>query len=120
MARAYIEDESCLFFEVQAKGRLAGPEVEADLVCECIFQWIRVVTAVGRRWLIDLDPEQLTGVWRIWAFGARPLARLQWDPSEWFWLDSKRGPLQFFQYTVRFGRRLLLSQGSGEIAVARH
>ena len=119
-ARVGTEDGSCLFFEVQAEGRLARVEGEAGLVRECVFQRIRVVATVGRRWLIDPDPQQFTEAWRIWAFGARPLARLQWDPSEWFWLDSRSGPLQFFKYIVRFGRRLLLSRRSGQVATARH
>ena len=35
--RACSKDNSCLFFEVQVKGRLARVEAEADLVRECIF-----------------------------------------------------------------------------------
>ena len=107
--RACTKGGRCLFFEVQAEGRLARVEEEAGLVRECVFQRIRVVAMVGRRWLIDLDPKQFTGKWRIWAVGDRPLVRLQWDLGKWFWLGSRSGPLQFYQYIMRFGQRLLLS-----------
>ena len=86
----------------------------------CTFQRIRVVVSTGRRWWIDPDLALFARDWRIWVYGARPLARLQWDPGEWVWLDSRTGPLQFFQYSVRFGRHLLWSRRPVVAAAARH
>ena len=123
-ARGCCQDGRCLFFELGAEGRLLRVSEEAPLVSACIFQRIRVIAAVGRRWVVDPDPELFGREWRLWAYGARPLARLQWDPGEWFWHDPLRESgspdLPFFQYTVRLGRRMLLARRQAIPAAAEH
>ena len=88
-ARASCQDGSCLFFEIGTEGRLVRLSEEAPLVSSCVFQRIKVVAAVGRRWVVDPDPGLVDREWRLWAYSARPLARLQWDPGEWFWHDPR-------------------------------
>ena len=84
-ARGCYQDGSCLFFELGSEGRLLQVSEEALVVLACVFQRIRVVAIVGRRWVVDPDPGLFDREWRLWAYGARPLACLQWDPGEWFW-----------------------------------
>ena len=96
-ARACSDSASCLFFEVQAAGTLVRVE-EEGLIQGCTFQRIRVVVSAGKRWWIDPDPALHARDWRIWVYKAQSLAKLQWDPSKWVWLDSQGGHLQFFQF----------------------
>ena len=121
--RACTEDDRCLYFEVQSEGRLYRVEEESPLVADCIFQRVRIVAAASQVWHIDPDPAQIDTDWRIWAYGARPLARLQWDPGEWTWHDPYEPDAPgspFFQYTVRVGRHILSARRSATPAAAEH
>ena len=60
------------------------------MVSACIFQRIRVVAAVRRRWVEDPDLGLYHREWRLWAYGARPLACVQRDLDDWFWRDPKQ------------------------------
>ena len=112
-----------LFFEVGIAGHLQRVTSEDSIVTSCIFQRIRVI---GIRDLIDPDPDIVTRdqEWRLWAWGSRPLAHLQWDPGEWQWRDPFAGvdrpPITFFQYTARLGRHILMAQRQGVLAAAEH
>ncbi|MCO5594196.1 hypothetical protein L7F22_048220 [Adiantum nelumboides] len=123
-ARACTDSGRCLFFEVQAEGRLVRTESESPLVAECIFQRIRVVATATRKWLIDPAPAEIDDDWRLWAYGARPLSRLHWDPGEWLWHDPFASPdspgTQFFQYSVRLGRHILTARRPATPAAAEH
>ena len=115
-----------LFFEVGDAGRLQRVTSEDSMVSSCIFQRIRVIGIQDRQWLIDLDPDTVIRdhEWRLWAWGSRPLARLQWDPGEWQWRDpfagADRPPIPFFQYTARLGRHILIAWRQGVPAAAEH
>lgn len=74
--RACSKDGRCLFFEVESEGRLLRVEEESPLVAACTFQRVRVVAVASRRWLFDSDPSSISDEWRLWAYGARPMARL--------------------------------------------
>ena len=105
-----------LFFEVGDAGCLQRVTSEDSMVSSCIFQRIRVIGIRDRRWLIDPDPDTITRdyEWRLWAWGSRPLAQLQWDPGAWQWRNpfagADRPPTPFFQYTAWLGRHILMAQ----------
>ena len=67
-----------LFFEVEVAGRLRRVQEEADIIGSYTFQRIRVVGTQDRKWQVDPDPDGVSveGEWRLWAWDARPLARL--------------------------------------------
>ena len=73
--KARTEQGASLFFEVHSEGRLRRVMEESPLVAACTFQRVRVVAAASRKWLIDPDPADLSDDWRLWAYGAQPVAR---------------------------------------------
>ena len=93
---------------------------------DCCFQRIRVVGSLGKQWFVDPDPAGVVGeqAWRLWVWERRPLARLQWDPGEWFWRDPFSSPdspgTPFFQYTARLGRHIQTARIGGTPAAAEH
>ena len=61
-----------------------------------------------------MDPQPpVPDLWdTLWLYARNLVSRLMWDPGGWFWTSSMMDPLQkvpFFQYTVIFGRTLLMS-----------
>ena len=87
--RGTSEAIGCLCFDVAEDGRLRRVTAEGEVVAQCCFQRIQIIGSLGRQWMIDPDPAAIEGEsgWRLWVWGRRPLARLQWDPGEWFWRD---------------------------------
>ncbi|KAH7277725.1 hypothetical protein KP509_38G004000 [Ceratopteris richardii] len=73
-----------------------------------------MVTLSGKVWSLDPPANKIEAQTRIWAYGKKPLARLQWDPSEYVWEDEHNnaggGKHSFFQYTIQMGRRLQCNQ----------
>ncbi|MCO5560158.1 hypothetical protein L7F22_013765 [Adiantum nelumboides] len=121
--RAHTQEGRCIFFEVQDAGRLIRVEEESHLVSACVLQRVRIVAAASRRWHIDPDPTEIDADWRLWVYGARPLARLPWDPGEWRWQDPFEPVVDgapFFQYTVRLGRHILTASHSATPVAAEH
>ena len=123
--RACSASGRCLFYEVQDTGCLHQVETEAPEVADCVFQRIRVLGISGRSFVIDPGLEVLeSGIWRLWAWECRPLARVQWDPGEWFWrvprtaADAPEVP--FFQYTARLGRQILAARRDTVSAATVH
>ena len=58
-----------LFFEVGAVGRIQRVQAEDNIVSSCTFQRIRVIGIRDHQWLIDPDPDSISGdqEWRLWA-----------------------------------------------------
>ena len=92
--RGTLEVMGCLCFDVAEDGRIWRVIAEVEIVTQCCFQRIRIIGSLGRQWLIDPDPAAIEGEpgWRLWVWGRRPIAKLQWDPREWFWQDPFSPP----------------------------
>ena len=74
--RGCYQDGGCLFFELRAEGRLVRVSEEAPVVSACVFQRIKVVATVGRRWVLDPNVGLYHREWRLWVYNLRPLACL--------------------------------------------
>lgn len=94
--------ELSLFFELGDRGRLLQVLVDTKLVASYMFQRVRVLVISRRQWLVDPLPKTVASglIWRLWVGDGQPLARLQWDPREWFWRDpyalALNPPMPFF------------------------
>ncbi|KAH7434029.1 hypothetical protein KP509_07G097800 [Ceratopteris richardii] len=73
-----------------------------------------MVALSGKVWSLDPPANKIEAQTGIWAYGKKPLARLQWDPGEYVWEDEHSnaggGKHSLFQYTVQMGRRLQRNQ----------
>ncbi|KAH6557791.1 hypothetical protein KP509_1Z093700 [Ceratopteris richardii] len=73
-----------------------------------------MVTLSGKVWSFDPPANKIEAQRGIWAYGKKPLARLQWDTGEYEWEDEHinagGGKHSLFQYTVQMGCRLQCNQ----------
>ena len=106
-----INSEGTWFhFAVDEEGQMrANERTIPDLDCPDLLKKIRVVALIKGKWHLDPSPENQAE--KIWIFGNRPVARLQWDPGEFPWkrprTQSESGEIEFFRYSVKLGRTLL-------------
>ena len=73
---------------------------------------IRVVARSGKKWFLDLPFQECLWCCSLCVFQKKPLYNLDWDPTDYQWKKpnaSGNGKhLEFFQYSVKLGRNLLL------------
>ena len=69
-------------------------------------------------------PFKLQECWSLWVFQKKPLYNLDWDPAGYQWKKSSVGGngkhLDFFHYSVKLGRNLLLQSKYKCIVVMKH
>ena len=70
--RGYLQDGSCITYDVDEKGRLVSnvhqPVLHSRLNC-CV---IRVVAWDGKLWHVDPILEDVRPHWELWDFGGKP------------------------------------------------
>ena len=102
-------------FEIGPSGYLFKVRKESHLASGCGFSLVRVIVIMGKNTLIDPDPNCIAERMKLWVFGSKPLADLEWDPLEFYWQDPwskvQGTPVtyQFFQYSVKVGRHIVQS-----------
>ncbi len=111
------------FYEVDPNGSI-GKQIRAERGEAEAWQRIRVVAQVKRKWLTDPKPgSSFTGE-QAWVYANRPLIRLLWDPGDYVWqlpdgANGRNVKKGFFEYTVKYGRKILASTRQCEPAALK-
>ena len=114
-ARFYHQNSNLYFYEVLDNGRLFLVEEEAPNVSSANQLPVRVIARLDKNIFIDPNPLIAKYLSNLWVLQSRPIADLDWDPSDYGWKlstsdTSQTKILPFFTYSVAFGRNFLLNQ----------
>ena len=110
-----LKNGSKIFLEFQDNGMLAMVMHESPLFIPCQYKRVRIIGYFDAKWYIDPEPDKVDLFWKIWVYYNKPLQELQWDPGEFFWKHpfqplSQATLIPFFQYTIKLGHYVLMSQ----------
>ena len=79
---------------------------------------------IRKKWFLDLPFQECLLYCSLWVFQKIPLHNLDWDPVGNQWKKPSVGGngkhLEFFQYSVKLGRNLLLQSKYKCIVVMKH
>ena len=113
------------FFEVDHLGKI-GKSTEASYswVGHSSWQRIRVIGQSGKRWYDDPNPKTLLTSDKTSVYGNCPLIRLQWDLGDYVrqmnsLSSSHAQHRSFFDYSVKYGRNLLVEARSSDPATSK-
>ena len=84
---------------------------------------VRFVAQFRKKWMLDPYSSIAHTCDMLWLYAKDPVARLTWDTGGWFWshsLGEQIIKVPFFQYTIKLGRALLLSQNARIPATQKH
>ena len=122
-ARLYHQSDN-LYYAVLDNGRFILVVEESPIMSAAKQLPLRVIARLDKKIFIDPSPLIANYSSHIWAFHSRPLADLQWDPSDYGWKlsmsDTSTKALPFFTYSVAFGRNFLLKQTDSVLAAKEY
>ena len=105
---------NCYYFDVSEEGRLWQTDVESSIWQTALEYPVRVIAKSGKTWILDPSPSDSMLFCQLWVFKKKSLLDLHWDPSDYLWKHTNPSSctklFQFFQYSVKLGRKLLLSR----------
>ena len=119
-----ISADGCIFyFHIQQDNKLQPYTPSGNLLQNLVTVPVRVIAKSGKKRQLDPQPS-IVELWDMLLLYARqPVSRLMWDLGGWFWTSPMMDPLHkvpFFQYTMKFGRTLLMSKNIPTPAAQKH
>ena len=113
-AKGTTSQGDCYYFDVSEEGRLWQTDVESSIWQTAVQHPVRVIGKSGKKWILDPSPSDSMLFCQLWVFREKSLLDLNWDPSDYLWKHTNPSSdtkfIQFFQYSVKLGRKLLLSR----------